>query len=180
MGDSAKVGDWGKMPGNTLCWAQLMPQWSCCRIKQGLSVHASDASANKFEKEQNKVWQQDRGQTYEMQPWRHQGQGRRRRKRCSWGRAEIPLKDSMVEQIKRCKKTEAAERNSCVMTIIPLSWAWHHSSHHRSNSVPGVVPRKGSRDTENEGVKLGTGKAAEKVQASCFLFSATQSQSSNI
>lgn len=118
MGDSAKVGDWGKMPGDT----QLMPQWSCCRIQQGLSVHACDASANKFEKEQNKVWQQDRGQTCEMQPWRHQGQGRRRR--CSWGRAEIPLKplkDTMVEQIKRCKKTEAAERNSCVMTIIPLS-----------------------------------------------------------
>lgn len=38
MGDCGKVGDCGKMPGDTLCWAQLLPQWSCCRTQQGLSV----------------------------------------------------------------------------------------------------------------------------------------------
>lgn len=26
-------GSCGKMPGDTLCWVQLLPQWSCCRTQ---------------------------------------------------------------------------------------------------------------------------------------------------
>lgn len=96
-------------------------------------------------------------------------------------RAEItlqPLEETMVVQRERCKKTGAAERNACVLTVIHppthLSRLMPLIASLKEPSVtPGVVPRKGSRGIRSE-VGPGEGGRKDVVSMSVVLFPTTQ------